>query len=255
MITSTKNPVVKLARRVASGREPGLLLAEGAHLVAEALAAGVEIEHSLVCDHDLAGELRARARQHDDCSAEVLARASSLTTSPGVLAICRIPQWSADDLFRGRHPFVVFAAGVRDPGNLGSLVRTAEAAGASGFVALSGSADPFRDKAVRGSAGSVFRLPCWSGIGADGLQRLTEATGMRLIALDSRDGESLWDADFGPHPHGFVLGSEASGLPDDVRGQCGTLVRITTQPTVESLNVAVAAGVVLFEHRRRIAAT
>ena len=259
-ISSPRNPIVRLVQRAREGREDGLLVAEGVRLIEEALDAGLSVETALVspkCSQTergaaLAERLSRAAHELKDCSDEVLQKASALTTPQGCIAICARPEFDEDDFFRGEAPFVVIAAGVRDPGNLGSLVRTAEAAGASGLYALASTADPYKDKALRGSAGSVFRLPCRAAVSADELVELVERRGLTLIATDSQRGEDLWDCDFGPSPQAFVLGAEAGGVPKRIVERCDRFLRVPMQAPVESLNVAVAAGAVLFEQRRRL---
>jgi len=259
-ITSTKNPLVRRIREIRDGRVDGLIVAEGVRLIEEALEAGLVAVQSLVAPRlyssergtALAARLAHASRESLDCADKVLDRASSLETHQGVLAVFQRPVWSEDDLFRGEAPFVLVAAGVRDPGNLGALVRTAEAAGASGLIALHGSADPYRDKALRGSSGSAFRLPCKAAVTIEQMLELVERRGVYLVASDSSSGVGLWDADFGPAPQAFLVGAEATGVPQRLRDACTSLVRIPMQSPVESLNVAVAAGLLLFEHRRRL---
>jgi TrmH family RNA methyltransferase len=259
-ITSTKNPLVKRVREIRDGRVDGLIVAEGVRLIEEALDAGLFAVQSLVSPRlyssqrgtDLAARLAHASRESLDCGDKVLDRVSNLDTHQGVLAVFQRPAWSEDDLFAGESPFVLVAAGVRDPGNLGALVRTAEAAGASGLIALHGSADPYRDKALRGSSGSAFRLPCRSGVTVEQMLDIVERRGISVVASDSSGGVPLWDADFGAAPQAFLVGAEGAGLPQQLRDACTSLVRIPMQAPVESLNLAVAAGLLLFEHRRRI---
>lgn len=261
-IESSKNPIVKRVRQVAEGAIDGLMLAEGVRLVEEALAAELEVVESLVSPRlyqnergqELANQLGQVSEKSLDCTDQVLDRASGLKTQQGVIAVLKIPHWKAEDLFAAESPFLVIAAGVRDPGNLGALVRTAEAAGASGFVTLAGSADPYRDKALRGSSGSIFRMPVIRGIDVEDLLSLVDHHGVSLFAMDSQQGESYWDCDYSGAPQAFILGSEASGIPMRLLEQCKALLKIPLTDRVESLNVAVAAGLVLFEHRRRLLA-
>lgn len=259
-ISSSRNPLVRRVRDVRDGKEPGLVVAEGIRLVEDALASGVTIETSLVAPRllrtdrgrALASALARKSRQTRDCADEVLARASALDTHQGVLALVRLPAWREDDFFRGPHPFLLVVAGVRDPGNVGALLRTAEAAGASGLIALRGSAHPMRDKAVRGSAGSFFRLPARADVSVPELLRLAAERRVTLVATDGQRGTPLWDLELGPAPHAFVVGAEARGIPQPILERCDRLLSIPIAAPLESLNVAVAAGIVLFEHRRRL---
>jgi TrmH family RNA methyltransferase len=199
---------------------------------------------------NLQARLLAKVGRLTECSDRVMERASALTTHQGVLAFLRNPEWTDDDLLAGEQPLLAIAAGVQDPGNLGALVRTAEAAGASGLVSLRGSADPFRDKAVRGSAGSIFRLPCRGGVLPEDIEPLLGKRGIPLVAADRARGTVYWETDL-RGPIALVLGSEAAGIPKTLLDLCVKFVRIPMADTVESLNVAVAAGLLLFEARRQ----
>lgn len=259
-IQSSKNPIVKRVRAVREGRDPDLLCAEGVRLVEEALDAGLEVDCSLVSrklytserGKALAQRLAQVSRDTRDCSDEVLARASILTTHQGVLALCKRPRWKPSDLVRGARPFFAAAIGVRDPGNLGALVRSAEAAGASGFLSLHNSADPWKDKALRGSAGSIFRLPSVHGLPMEDFGAFCTKHDVALVATDSKQGSSLWELDFGDRPVAFLLGAEAAGLPKVIAERCERRLRIPMAQPVESLNVSVAGSLVLFEMRRRM---
>ena len=261
-ITSTKNAIVQRFRDAAQGRSDAgpVLLAEGNRLLAEALAAGVPIREVAIgprCeDPDLRARLGAACDRVFVCSENVLARLSQLDTPPGVAAILARPEWSDEDLLRGDlSPLVVVAAGVRDPGNLGSLVRAAEAAGASGLLTLQRGADPFRDKAVRGSMGSILRLPTRHGLQVDDVLAFCDRHRLRLVVADgSRAGDPPHTAIDLRKPTALVVGAEAVGVPPALLDAAVERARIPLQAPVESLNVAVAAGVVLFEARRRGAA-
>jgi TrmH family RNA methyltransferase len=145
---------------------------------------------------------------------------------------------------------VVVAAGVGDPGNLGSILRAAEAAGATGCITLPGGADPFRDKAVRGSMGSIFRLPVLAGLDAVAVVDFARRNGLQVVAADGGAATAYTAADLRP-PTLLVLGAEAAGVPEELRSAADLRVRIPLRSPVESLNVAVAAGVLLFEARRQ----
>lgn len=259
-ILSSKNPVVKRARAVREGREPELLCAEGVRLVEEALDAGLAVDFSLVSPKlyatargkELASRLMQVSRDTRDCSDEVLEKASALSSHQGVLALCKRPTWKPADLVAGAAPFLAVAVGVRDPGNLGALVRSAEAAGASGFLAIHNSADVWKDKALRGSAGSIFRLPSLSGLSTEDFEKFCKNHDVSLVATDSQAGTSLWDLPLEKTPVAFLLGAEAAGLPRAIVARCEQRVRIPMADKVESLNVSVAGSLVLFEMRRRL---
>lgn len=254
-VTSTKNPLVQRFRAAAAGEIDGVMVAEGVRLVGEALAAGLPILEAAVsprcADAALRQRLQGAARSYVECSDEVLASLSALDTPPGVAVLLQRPQTGELDLLRGEAaPLVVAAAGVRDPGNLGSLLRAAEGAGASGVVTLRGGADPFRDKAVRGSMGSVFRLPVLHGLDPAGLVAFARRHRLQLVVADG-GGERLHTQADLRRPLVLVVGAEAAGVPQELLAAADVRVRIALRPPVESLNVAVAAGVLLYEAQRQ----
>ncbi len=254
-ITSGKNPAVQRFRDAAEGRLDGVLLAEGTRLVREALAAGLRVVEAAVSprlgDVDLARELQQRADTFLECTDAALARMSALDTPQGVAVLVQKPAVQEADLLRGDlAPLVVVAAGVRDPGNLGSLLRTAEAAGATGVVAMQGGADPFRDKAVRGSMGSVFRLPVLHRLDASAVVAFARRHRLQIVVADG-GGEVVYTAAKLTSPTLLVVGAEAAGVPAELLAAADVRVRIPLRLPVESLNVAVAAGVLLFEAQRQ----
>jgi TrmH family RNA methyltransferase len=224
VITSPSNPKLKLVRKLASHRQReklGLFVAEGEDLVDAALAAGLEPVELLV-----AGET---------VEAGLLAAVSTLPHPARVIGVFR-----REDL-RGSEPRPATLALWRlaDPGNVGTLIRTADAFGAA-VVLSPGSADPTGPKALRASAGSLFRVPVGSFDEVDG----------RRIALVAHGGPSLRSVDL-TEPVVFVLGSEREGLPDDVLAGCEEVATIPTAAGVESLNVAAAGAIALYEWSRR----
>jgi len=224
VITSAHNPKLKLIRRLLESRrqreKEGLFVAEGEDLVDAAREAGIEPVGLLVSGEDVEPGL--------------LAALSTLAHPPRVVAIYR-----RADLPQGTLPLTLALWHVGDPGNVGTLLRTADAFGAG--VALStGCADPIGPKALRATAGAIFRVP---------LLRFEEAP-RPWIALVARGGTDLSQVlDFG---HGsFVLGAEREGLPEDVLERCDTRATIPLAPASESLNVAAAGAIALYQARRR----
>jgi RNA methyltransferase, TrmH family len=230
LITSAANPRLRLVRKLHDRRwrdKLGLFAVEGEDLVEAGLAAGLEPEELFV-----AGE---------NVSAEALASVSTLQHPPRRVAVFR-----RDDLPRLRDPGTRSVAvglalwRVGDPGNLGTIMRAADGLGPA-FVALSaGCADPTGPKALRGSMGAVFRVPAG---------RFEDAPGRR-VALVARGGDPLGDVDL-TGAVTFVLGAEREGLPESVASACDARASIELEPGAESLNVAVAAAIALYERRRR----
>ena len=258
-ITSTKNPFVRRFRRAGEGDSSGVLAAEGVRLVWEGVKEGVPVVEAAFSSRlersplgrELLERLSRVAPVFRECTDEVLDRLSSVKTHQGVVAIFRRPQVQFEDLLGNEEvPLVVIAAGLRDPGNLGALLRTAEASGATGVITLADGADPYREKAVRGSAGSVFRLPILGGVKLEQALELVSRENLQLVVAD-RVAEDVYDRVDFRRPTALALGAEAGGLPEGLTEAASHLVRIPMRSGVNSLNVAVAAGVLLYEARRQ----
>lgn len=245
-IESSSNPLVKTLRRLAHPRkrEPQFLL-EGTKLVDAALESGITIDSIVVSSvYRAEGPAGTNAPAPELVETIELVDAifrdvSTLDSPEGILAIARRPT----------HPvpssgLVAVAAGIQDPGNLGALVRVVEAAGANGLLVLKGSTDPFGPKAVRGSMGSVLRVPVGD------VDDLRELDGFTKVALVPRGGSDYRDVDWSL-PCALVLGSESSGIDDDVIAKCDGKATIPMHGEVESLNVTTAAALALYEATRR----
>jgi RNA methyltransferase, TrmH family len=223
VITSASNPKLRLIHRLLDSRrqreKEGLFVVEGEDLVQAADDAGIEPVELL------------RAGEHVE--PELLAKVSTMAHPPRVIGIYR-----REDLPRGVEPVSLALWHVADPGNLGTILRTADAFGAS--VALSAACtDRTGPKAVRASAGALFRVP---------LAAFDEPEGTR-IALVSHGGRPLSELEPGV-PVTYVLGAEREGLPDDIVAACEETATIPLAPGAESLNVAIAGAIALYEHRR-----
>lgn len=241
MITSASNPRLKLVRKLASNRQRaklGLFACEGEDLVAAALDAGLAPVDALVDAERPA--LLERLPGAERVAPALLAEASALAYPPRVVAVFRHADLPRLD------PAAAPAVGlalwrVGDPGNLGTLLRAADALGPA-FVALSsGCADPTGQKALRGSAGAVFRVP---------VGRFDEAPGRR-IALVPRGGRPLPELELRARTT-FVLGAEREGLPESLVAACDTAASIPLTLGAESLNVGIAGAIALYEWRRRL---
>ena len=233
--------MVRRLRRLARRREPGFALLEGPRVVAEAVAAGAELEVLVVREGD---DFAVEASRRVTLARELFRSISQTVTPQGVVAIARVRESTASEAIaaaRGaRWPLVVLDR-VQDPGNVGAICRTAAAAGAPALAVLEGSADPFGAKSVRASAGNVFRLT------------VARASWDDLAELDGYGAAAAGGAPLTESPIEnagmIVLGSEAHGLSR-------TNLKLVTIPLgdgVESLNVAAAAALLLFEVRRRLA--
>jgi len=240
VITSPANARLRLVRRLASrrGRERlGLFACEGEDLVQAALAAGLEPVAALVdVERPALGELLPQALTVEPA---LLADVSALGHPPRVIAIFRRSDLPRPDPQAAR-PTGLALWRVGDPGNVGTLLRAADALGPASFALSDGCADPTGPKALRASAGAIFRVPV--GAFAD--------TPGRRIALVARGGTPLsalaWEDGVT-----FLLGSEREGLPPDVAAACDERATIPQAAGAESLNVAMAGTIALYEARRR----
>jgi len=249
IIRSRANPLLKRAAGVLEGLEPGTIALEGDRLVDDALAAGRTLEAVLVAEdrEDRIGELLARGAPVRRVEAELLGRVSKLKTSPGILAL--VPTPPPLDLARiplDERSILLVAAGVADPGNLGALARSAEAFGAAALLVARGGASPWNEKALRGSMGSLLRLPVGYDREADALAVALESRRVRNVRAATRGGRDARSFDW-KGPIAIWVGSETGSLP----ARAGTFerVRIPMAGDVESLNGAVAASLLLFASR------
>lgn len=253
-ITSPRNPLLKDVRRAAErgGLTPdGLAVAEGFHLLQEALRSGCPVE-TILCSQAALPALERIPGVHGDLPVvtvadQALASAASVETTQGVISLVRPPVHAIDALFSAV-PLVTVLDGVQDPGNLGTILRTAEAFGASGALLLKGCVNPWNPKAMRASAGSVFRLPMVTGADAESAIAGFSRRGVRLWAAMPRGEVSVSEADLAA-PAGLVIGSEGQGVSSAL-SVAATHFSIPTQG-VESLNAAIAAGVALYEAARQ----
>ncbi len=242
---SRANACLKRVRAVRTGRERALLL-EGERLVRDALTAGHRLELLLVGEEreELARELAGRAQEVRLVQGDLLAAVSALTTPPGVVALAKRPAARRlEELEPNERTLLLVVAGIADPGNLGALARSAEAAGAQALVVLDGGARPWGEKALRGSMGSLLRLPVVEeGEAAQVAARLAER-GFRQVVAATRDGAPPADLDR-PGPLALWVGGETGALP--VEAEALEPVTIPMAGAVESLNVTVAASLLLF---------
>jgi TrmH family RNA methyltransferase len=260
VIRSRTNPLVKRLRALKEKGQrgaAGLMLLEGGRLVQEALQAGVEVVEAVASprfgsaapEAGLTEELTGRGVALHRLEVRLLASLSELETSPGLLAIARRPAFTEEALYRGR-PLVLIAAGLQNPGNLGGLLRSGEAAGATGAYLTEGTADPFSWKALRGSMGSAFRLPHVRGLSARDAVERARRHGLQVVATQVQASQPYDEVDFAA-PTALVFGAEGSGLAAELAAAADQRVQVPMQPPVESLNVGVAAGILLFEAMRQ----
>lgn len=251
-----------LSRR--SGRQrDGLFVAEGPQAVREAVRHRPDVVRDLYADEEASSRyagLLASARQVgvriQQVSPQVLAAMGDTAHPQGLLAVCRpldvglaevLGDWpnAAGDTAAGPAGFVVILTHVRDPGNAGTVIRGADAAGAKAVLVSDASVDVYNPKVVRSTAGSLFHLPIV--VGAPVLELLDRArsAGLTLLAADGAGDQLVADAPL-TEPHAWVMGNEAWGLDAAVTARCDQIVRVPIYGRAESLNLAMAATVCLY---------
>ena len=260
-ISSRQNPLVRSFRELADHPDPTgeRVLLDGAHLVREAHTSGAVFEVLVVAlSHvESGGEEGELATIVEGAGVDVVAvddkvfSAFSPVKSPsGVAAIVR-RKVSAPPLICG-HPraFVLAAVDVQDPGNVGALLRAAEGGGATGAFVCGASANPFSWKALRGSMGSALRLPVVAGMTPEAVVNCMRTAELRIVAAVARGGEAPDEIDWRGQI-ALLVGGEGPGLSDELVAQSDARVTIPMAETVESLNVAVAGGILVYAARRQ----
>ena len=265
LITSGANPVVKRVRLLADRkhrRRAGAFVVEGTQLVWQAVEAGADVEILLVAPGLLGRSAAARrltamiAGQEERgvrvarLSDEVFTRISGREGPSGLAAIVRRRLAGLAGLAAG--PAAVFVAlhGIGNPGNLGTIIRTANAAGAAGVVLVGQTTDPFDPAAVKASMGALFTLPVAHAATPAEFFGWAAAAGVTVVTTSARAGQIFWDASY-PRPLALLLGAEGAGLPSEVLARGDRQVQIPMSGTAESLNLAVAAGLLLYEVNRQ----
>jgi TrmH family RNA methyltransferase len=261
-LTSIRSPRVKAARQLgkrALRQRARAFLAEWPQAVGEALAAGDVVSQLFITATAQAryGELASRAAAQGaevhPVSGEVMAELAQTVTPQGVLAVCRfvdVPLAAVRD--RALH-LVVILANVRDPGNAGTVLRTADAAGADAVLFAGSSVDPYNSKCVRASAGSLFHLPVVTGTPVPEAVQALRTAGLQVLAADGGASATLDDLDAaGTLGRGtsWLFGNEAWGLPGEVRALADGIVAVPIYGRAESLNLAAAAAVCLYSSAR-----
>jgi TrmH family RNA methyltransferase len=279
LITSRDNKWLKTFRAALRGVGPAAndpIAVEGRKVVEDCLRSGLEAVALLVSEsgereleyvlraasESVTGIPRARVLRTTD---KLFDSVAGTETPQGVAALFRQPEWQFEDVLRGaaspdgaflgRVPLLVVMAGVQDPGNVGTIVRSAEAFGATGAVTTRGSADPWSPKAVRASAGSALRLPVLRSMAVPVLLAQLRVAEVRIVAASShgtaepgaepRDAADLRDS------AAIFIGSEGAGLPPEVEHAADARISIPITESVESLNAGIAASIVLYEAARQ----
>lgn len=257
MINSAQNPRIQHVRALLTRRnareEAGEFVIEGVRLVEEAEDSGFLPNLILFTQgisprgKDIQIRLESRGCSVEEIPDELMSSLSDTKNSQGILAVVPFPNIPTVDPLT----FIVVADSIRDPGNIGTLLRSAAAVGVEMFILTPGTTDPFAPKVVRSAMGAHFRLPIreydWSGVRSEIVKNATHPI---KVFLADMVGESLWEADF-TKPLALIIGGEAEGASSEGRGLANTTVSIPMPGGAESLNAAVAGSILLFEILRQ----
>lgn len=261
-IEGRHNPLVKELRQAFSRAERtagGDCAIEGVRIVEEAIRSGLRFRAVFFKEsaQNLAERLLPQIGSHVESSLlpdKLFDGVVPSETPQGVAALVRWKEFSLDDVLeRLQVGPVIMVLGLQDPGNLGTILRSAEAFGSAGIVLGNGTVSPFNSKVIRASAGSLFRLPVVLAKAAGGLEKISaklREQGVRLIATSSHKGTAVDQTQLAGSAAVFI-GSEGSGLPRTVMAQVDELIAIPHAPQVESLNAGVAGSIVLYEAARQ----
>ena len=259
LISSGSNPRLKQLRaavRDGASDAQGRVRIEGAKLVREAIRSRLLVDEVYVSDRsrrdpDIQDLLRQIPGKPEvvEISDRLFPSIVSTEHTQGLLALARIPPIQLDKLLQ-RSSMLLVGCELQDPGNLGTLLRSAEAFGIEGVLLTQTSVNPFNEKVVRASAGSIFRLPCLGGLESMELLRILGRNGFRFVAATPKGAIDFREADYRSRL-ALILGNEGRGLSEEVLSQIQTRIHIPMAAGIESLNVAVAASLILCEAARQ----
>jgi RNA methyltransferase, TrmH family len=256
-IASRSNPRVKQLRAAFAGHarlSGGLVAIEGEHLLFEAMRSGLAFKTMFISQSRVAPQWIPRGVEIMELTDDVFASVVDTQSPQGIAALLVPPVWGMEDVFPlGRSPLLLIAAGLQDPGNLGTLIRSAEAFGASAILTTPGTVSEWNQKALRASAGSVFRAPVvgvtFAEVGA------LKSRGFHLFAAVADDPLAeralpIAEANL-TQPCALMIGNEGAGLSEELLALADTRITIPTPGRIESLNAAIAGSLLLYEASRQ----
>ena len=262
-ITSRDNSLLRHAREVRDGKLRESIFVEGLRLCEEALRSNLNIEALIYSEHfarkdraaNLIRELENIVAKSASVSEKLLESISYTKTPQGIVVLAARPQLTETQFkaTQSTNPLLIILHGINNPVNVGAILRTAEAAGATGVIVTKGTSDPFSAKSLRGAMGATFRLPVWCDAEFQEVIEWCHAHKIQTASAVTNAKRSYVEFDW-RSPTALVMGAESAGLSENEVAATDESVRIPMQGSTESLNVAVAAGILLYEaHRQRSA--
>jgi RNA methyltransferase, TrmH family len=260
IIVSRDNSLLRQARAVRDGKDETLIFVEGLRLCAEALRSGLKI-HAVIYSNEIAQKERAAVlidalgsvcERLGEVSEPLLATVSYTKTPQGVIVLATRPVSGKKRLVkkRGQPHLLVVMDGINNPVNVGAIIRSAEAAGATGVITTGNSSDPFSPRALRGAMGSAFRLPIWHGASYGEALAWCAEQKIKTVCTDLKASHLHTEINW-KGPRALILGSESTGLAAEQVEMTAAAVKIPMHGSVESLNVGIAAAVILYEAARQ----
>ena len=261
LVTSRDNSLLRQARAVRDGKDDHEIFVEGLRLCEEAFMSGLQIEAVIyseeIVQKDRAAGLIAKINEFSTAksaavSEKLLASVSYTTTPQGIVLIARRPAHDESSFAANqpRTPLLVVLHELNNPVNVGAILRAAEGAGVTGVIATLKTADPFSPKSLRGAMGSAFRMPVWTGMTFEQVIDWCRAAKIRTVCADASGSRLYTEVDWAQSA-ALIVGPESEGLALAELSAADESVRIPMQGATESLNVAVAAGIILFEAARQ----
>lgn len=251
-ITSTANSVVKEVCLLKQKKKRDIerrFIIEGMKMLSEAVSSDMEIE-SVFVEKSIYSEQQAffdalNTKRLYVVSSAVIDKISEWKTPQGMCAVVKKKEHSLEKCISGDSVFALVLDGVADPGNIGTIIRTSEAAGVNCIITVNGTADCYQSKALRASMGSVFRIPVFENLEKCDIIYMLRKNGIRLLST-SLEGEDMFDFSLDTKKIAAVFGNEGSGIEQEFVDNADMLVRLPMSGSVESLNVAISAGIIMY---------
>jgi len=262
-ISSRENPRLKQARKVRDGREKDAVFVEGLRLAEEAVKSDLQILECFLTEgfqqNERAGELLAdinrKTQSIFQIPDQIFNSLSDTQNSQGIILICEKPETGKEIVEKAfsrsfeKFPIIILLHQINNPSNLGAILRTATAVGVSSVILTKNSADVFSPKALRGAMGASFGLNFWTNADFREVLDLSKDKNLTSICADINSEKSLWEIDW-KKPRLLIFGSEARGLSAEERSLVDEDMIIPMEAEVESLNLAVSCGIILYEAKR-----
>ena len=252
VITSRDNKIFKLASRLKSSRgrnEEKLFLIEGERSVRDAYDKGADF-YCIIISENVQKDFKA------DCSVftfapKLFGEISETVTPQGIIGICRMPECTVEDVIKKNSDLVIMCEALQDPGNIGTIIRSAHAAFCGGVILTKGCCDLYNPKIVRATMSGIFSVPVLQGISAKEAVEIFSENGYTIVAGALQENSiDLYDANL-KGKHLIIIGNEGNGVTKETISMCDKVVKIPMHPDAESLNAAVAGSVMMYEHYRQ----